>query len=114
MTNQRTPGSDRVLALQQLLDWVDTDTPPSETESWNDGTALSRELVWTCIRHQTLLNAWIDHLSRTPPRHPVRAALWIGVAQILLLDGIAPHAAVHDDQSSQLVHSPSSEILVEL
>ncbi len=109
MTTPRSQASDRVLALQQLLEWVNTGTPPSETESWQEGSALSREMVWTCIRHQTLLDAWIDHVSRTPPRHPVRAALWIGVSQILLLDGIAPHAAVHETiEAAKSLDLPSS------
>jgi len=106
-SNQQSP--DRVIALHHLLEWVDTFTPPSETQAWNEGSSLSRELVWTCIRHQRLLDAWIDHLSRKPPRHPVRAALWLGLAQLLLLDGIAPHAAVHETiEAAKSCSLPSS------
>jgi 16S rRNA (cytosine967-C5)-methyltransferase len=90
------PLPDRDLALALLCAWQESGVPPMETESWEAAPALTRELTLTCIRHLSTLDAWIDHLSRTPPKEPVRMALRIGLAQLFLLDGIAEHAAVHE------------------
>lgn len=60
--------------------------------------ALFRALVGAVLRHRSRLDAVLDGLlDRTPVAElppPIRAALRLGAAQILLFDGIPAHAAV--------------------
>jgi 16S rRNA (cytosine967-C5)-methyltransferase len=88
--------SERVLALRLLRGWVKTGRPPDEDSSWADATPLARELVLTTLRNKRLLDAVIHHLSARAPGADFRPVLWIGLTQLLLLDGIAEHAAVHE------------------
>lgn len=50
----------------------------------------------SCIRHRGALDAWIHKLSSRPPAAEFRPILWLGLAQLFLLDGIAEHAALHE------------------
>lgn len=97
MNGDESPSTtERDAALRMLRDWVDRGVLPEESEHWTHGAPLTRELVWTCLRHKGRLDAWIDHLSNKPPSPTFRPVLWLGFAQIFLLDGIADHAAVHE------------------
>jgi 16S rRNA (cytosine967-C5)-methyltransferase len=89
-------SADRDQALYLLNPWLVRGILPEESENWTSSSALTREMVYSCIRHRGSLDAWIDHLSNQPPSDRVRPLLWIGLCQILLLDGIADHAAVHE------------------
>lgn len=60
---------------------------------------LAREIVSGVVRRQATLNALIGpQVSR--PRHRIEGALWtllqIGVYQLVFLDSVPPHAAVHE------------------
>lgn len=88
--------SERVHALRLLRGWVKTGLPPEEDASWFEATPLTRELVLTSLRNKGLLDAVIHDLSTRPPAAEFRPVLWIGLTQLLLLDGIAEHAAVHE------------------
>ena len=94
MTAQRP--SERVQALRLLRGWVKTGQPPDEEADWFEATPLTRELVLTSLRNKGLLDAVIHHLSSRPPAAEFRPVLWIGLTQLLLLDGVAEHAAVHE------------------
>ena len=94
MTSPRP--SERVHALRLLREWVKTGMPPDEADDWFDATPLARELVLTSLRNKGRLDAVIHHLSSRPPAADFRPVLWIGLTQLLLLDGIAEHAAVHE------------------
>lgn len=85
-----------MLALRLLGRWAKTGQPPDEDPDWFGATPLARELVLTALRNKGLLDAVIHHLSRRPPSAEFRPVLWIGLTQLLLLDGIADHAAVHE------------------
>ncbi|MCC5844800.1 MAG: hypothetical protein JJU05_11160 [Verrucomicrobia bacterium] len=88
--------SERVHALRLLRGWVKTGQPPDEEADWFEATPLTRELVLTSLRNKGLLDAVIHHLSSRPPAAEFRPVLWIGLTQLLLLDGVAEHAAVHE------------------
>lgn len=87
---------ERMLALRLLRQWQQSGQPPEEDAEWNGCSALTRELVLGSLRHLGTLDAVADHLSRRPPDAVLRPPLWIGLLQLLLLDGIADHAAVHE------------------
>jgi len=78
------------------VDWQRTGQPPEESDDWALATPLTRELVLTCLRHKGCLDAWIHKLSSRPPAAEFRPVLWLGLAQLFLLDGIAEHAALHE------------------
>lgn len=73
-----------------------------EERAWRDphDRALLRTLVLETLRHRSrldhLLSGWLDRrpLSALPP--PIRAALRLGAVQLVVLNGIPPHAAVHE------------------
>lgn len=88
--------SERVQALRLLREWVRSGAVPEESADWVEATALTRELVLTTLRNKGLLDGVIHHLSTRPPAAEFRPVLWLGLTQILLLDGIAGHAAVHE------------------
>lgn len=50
----------------------------------------------SCIRHRGSLDAWVEKLSTRPPPAEFRPILWLGLTQLLLLDGISDHAALHE------------------
>ncbi|MEX2605705.1 MAG: transcription antitermination factor NusB [Kiritimatiellia bacterium] len=87
---------ERDQACRLLSDWIRKGSIPHESGDWNHCSALTRELVWTCLRHKGSLDAWVEHLSNRPPSHHLLPFLWIGLSQLLLLDGIPDHAAVHE------------------
>jgi 16S rRNA (cytosine967-C5)-methyltransferase len=87
---------ERVHALRLLRGWQQTGLPPEEDETWEQAVPLTRELVLGCLRHVGALDAVVGHLSRRPPDALVRPVLWTGLMQLLLLDGIADHAAVFE------------------
>lgn len=85
-----------MLALRLLGRWIKTARSPDEDPDWYEATPLTRELVLTSLRNKSLLDAIIHHLSSRPPPLEFRPVLWIGLTQLLFLDGIADHAAVHE------------------
>lgn len=70
--------------------------PPEEDEAWGQATPLTRELVLGCLRHKGRLDAWVGHCASRPPPAEFRPILWLGLLQLLVLDGIAEHAALHE------------------
>jgi 16S rRNA (cytosine967-C5)-methyltransferase len=61
--------------------------------------ALAMALAYGTVQRRATLDHVITRLSRRPPDRldpPVLAALRLGVLQLLLLDGIAEHAAVNE------------------
>jgi 16S rRNA (cytosine967-C5)-methyltransferase len=61
--------------------------------------ALATALAYTTVQRRATLDHILGHLSSRPPERidpGVLAALRLGLAQLLLLDGIADHAAVHE------------------
>ncbi|MGA0367927.1 MAG: RsmB/NOP family class I SAM-dependent RNA methyltransferase [Kiritimatiellia bacterium] len=92
-----SPSSpERDQAARLLKDWSLKGSLPYDSGDWQNCSGLTREMIWTCLRHKGALDAWIDHLSRKRPTPELIPFLWIGLCQILLLDGIAEHAAVHE------------------
>ncbi len=70
--------------------------------------ALAMNLVYGTVQRRRTLDYLIDALSSRPVERldpPVRAALELGMFQLVLLDGIAPHAAVNE--SVELVKAAS-------
>lgn len=91
-----TPTS-RDHAIELLAQWHKTEQFPNrQWENRSEIDPLTRELVWGVIRRQSRLNAWIQKLSKQQPAPILLPALWIGLYQILELDGIADHAAVNE------------------
>lgn len=61
--------------------------------------ALAMALAYATVQRCATLDHVISRLSRRPPERldpPVLASLRLGLAQLLLLDGIAEHAAVNE------------------
>ncbi|MCC5849241.1 MAG: hypothetical protein JJU29_14230 [Verrucomicrobia bacterium] len=103
--------SERVHALILLRQWVKQQLPPEEDASWGQATPLTRELVIGSLRHKGMLDAIIDHLSARPPSEDFRPVLWIGLLQILVLDGIATHAAVFETlEAAQKLKIPKAQV----
>lgn len=88
--------TDRDLAFRILSRLARHPGRPEEFAEWTHATPLVRELVLTTIRHRGLLHAWTDRLCLTPPSKRVRPLIELGFTQLLLLDGVPPHAAVHE------------------
>ncbi|WFB36508.1 16S rRNA (cytosine(967)-C(5))-methyltransferase RsmB [Kiritimatiellota bacterium B12222] len=87
---------ERDQAAELLKNWLLKGSLPYESGEWNFCSGLTREMVWSCLRHNGALDAWIEHLSKRPPSPALIPFLWIGLCQLLLLDGIPDHAAVHE------------------
>lgn len=88
--------TDRDLAFRLLSRLARHPGRPEDFPEWTRASSLVRELVLTTIRHQGALRAWTDYLSQKPPSKRVRPLVELGLTQLLLLDGVAPHAAVHE------------------
>jgi 16S rRNA (cytosine967-C5)-methyltransferase len=61
--------------------------------------ALAMTLAYGTVQRRATLDHVITELAGRPPRQldpPILAALRLGLMQLLLLDGIAEHAAVHE------------------
>jgi 16S rRNA (cytosine967-C5)-methyltransferase len=56
--------------------------------------ALAKQLVFGTVQRKGTLDWVVDNLVEQRVEPAVRAALWLGLYQLLFLDGIAPHAAV--------------------
>lgn len=100
MSSSPLASPERDQACTLLKDWIQKGSLPYESGEWQHCSGLTREMVWTCIRHKGALDAWIDHLSTKAPSQNLIPFLWIGLCQLLLLDGIPDHAAVHETLES--------------
>jgi 16S rRNA (cytosine967-C5)-methyltransferase len=61
--------------------------------------SFAMALAYATVQRRATLDHVIARLANRPPRKldpPVLAALRLGLAQLLLLDGVAEHAAVHE------------------
>ncbi|MDF3130648.1 RsmB/NOP family class I SAM-dependent RNA methyltransferase [Kiritimatiellaeota bacterium B1221] len=87
---------ERDQAIRLLKDWILKGSLPTDSGDWQNCSSLTREIVWTCMRHRGSLDAWINHLSHKRPSQIMIPSLWVGLCQILLLDGVPEHAAVHE------------------
>lgn len=98
MTSLPSPtfSPERDQAIHLLKDWLLKGSLPSESGDWQQCSALTREMVWTCMRQKGSLDAWIDKLSFKRPAPILIPVLWVGLCQILFLDGVPEHAAVHE------------------
>lgn len=96
--NSPTPSTspERDQAIRLLKDWLLKGSIPSESGDWQSCSGLTREIVWSCLRHKGALDAWVDHLSNKRPADNFIPTLWVGLCQLLLLDGVPEHAAVHE------------------
>jgi len=93
-----------------LVQWVRKEAIPQESPDWQTCSGLARELVWTCLRHKGILEGWTDHLSHSPPGKRIRPFMWLGLAQIFLMDGIPEHAAVHETiETAKRLKIPSGQ-----
>ncbi len=90
------PSPERDQAISLLKDWILKGSLPSDSGDWQNCSSLTREIVFTCMRHRGSLDAWIDQLSHKRPSQIMIPSLWVGLCQILLLDGVPEHAAVHE------------------
>jgi 16S rRNA (cytosine967-C5)-methyltransferase len=108
-------GAARGAALRLLLDLEESAVPATGRMEQTEGSlsesadrAFFRTLVLETLRHRArldhLLNGWLDRrpLSALPP--PIRNALRLGAVQLLVLDGIPPHAAVHETVELAAAH----------
>ena len=100
MTTTISHSPERDQACELLKDWIQKGSLPYESDEWQHCSGLTREMVWTCIRHKGALDALIDHLCTKAPSQNLIPFLWVGLCQILLLDGIPDHAAVHETLES--------------
>lgn len=92
-----SPSSpERDQACRLLKDWIKKGSLPTESGDWQHCSGLTREMVWSCIRHKGLLDACLVQLSHREPSPDLLPFLWVGICQLLLLDGIPDHAAVHE------------------
>jgi len=99
--NSSPPSSpERDQASTLLNDWNQTGSLPYESDEWQHCSGLTREMVWTCIRHKGALDALINHLCTKYPSQNLIPFLWVGFCQVLWLDGIPDHAAVHETLES--------------
>lgn len=65
----------------------------------SEDEALLRELVYGCTRQKRLLDHNLDSLCQTPFQKlpvEVKISLRLGLYQLLFLDRVPPHAAVHE------------------
>lgn len=89
--------TERDVALESLNAWASKGIYPDRMwETRDDVTAFVRELVWGCIRQKGRLDGWIDHLTQREPPPRLRPVLWLGLYQLLEMDHVAEHAAVHE------------------
>jgi 16S rRNA (cytosine967-C5)-methyltransferase len=73
--------------------------------------ALAMALTYTTVQRRATLDHVLARLSDRPPERldpGVLAALRLGLAQLLLLDGIADHAAVHESVELAKRDAPSA------
>jgi len=94
-SSQKINSTERPLAVHLLREWLTTGAVPSENRKWDRASPLCREIVLSSIRHRSAMEAWIGKLARNPPSEKLLPYLFTGLCQILLLDGVAEHAAVH-------------------
>jgi len=77
--------------------------------------ALAMTLAYGTVQRRATLDHVAARLSRRPPAEldpPLRLALELGLYQLLLLDGIAEHAAVHESVELAKRHAPAGAGLV--
>ncbi len=77
--------------------------------------ALAMALAYGTVQRRATLDHVIAQLSSRPPRKldaPVLAALRLGLTQLLFLDGIADHAAVHESVELAKRDAPGAAGLV--
>src|ERR671928_582012 len=55
--------------------------------------ALAKQLAFGTIQRKGTLDWVVDRLATGKLEPAVRAALWLGLYQLLFLDGVPPHAA---------------------
>ena len=90
-------SNSRAAAAGILLRWFRTaDFPNRLLDEVAEDRAFVMELVYGSVKWTRALE-WIGgRLARRPPRPEVRAVLDVGLYQVLWLDSVAPHAAVHE------------------
>jgi 16S rRNA (cytosine967-C5)-methyltransferase len=106
-----TPPNDRLPALRLLTRWMKDGDFPDRAPEMEEGSALTRELIWGCVRNRRAVDAWIDHLCDRPPNEGPRPVLWLGFYQLFFLEGIADHAAVHESlEAARALRLPQAHI----
>lgn len=113
MNPETSPVSspERDQSCRLLMDWHLKGSLPYESGDWQNCSALTREIVWSCLRHKGSLDAWIGKLSHKRPAENMVPVLWVGLCQILLLDGVPAHAAVHETlEAAKRTGVPSARI----
>ena len=100
----------RARALQ-VLQAVEAGTAFAEHLLGPDDPPFVRELVLGVLRRRATLDAVYGAYGRRPVDEldpPVRAAIRLGLYQLLFLDGIPPHAAVSETVGAVKLHSQRS------
>ena len=71
-----------------------------------------RQIVGTELRRRGTLRALVKNLTRRPPKPELATMLHIGLAQILFLDRVPPHAAVSEtvDAVRRMIGPPKATI----
>ena len=70
---------------------------------------LVTELFYGCLRQKLALDFVISRAANHPPRQPVAVMLHLGLYQLLFLDKIPAHAAVHETVELAKRHASVSE-----
>ena len=87
----------RAVAAGILLRWFRTaEFPDRLLDGAAEDRAFVMELVYGAVKWTRALGWFAGRLASRAPRPELRALLDIGLYQILLLDSVAPHAAVNE------------------
>ncbi len=106
MNNSRTEA---VFIISRWL--VSRDFPDRMIESETDHAFIT-DMVYTTIRNYAALEWVLQQLLKKTPGGETLAALLLGSAQILLMDDVADHAAVHETVDAAKLRSGKSTALV--
>ena len=87
----------RIDALKILRDWMDTEEFPDRKMAgippFRRGFVM--DLVYTTLRHVRALDFATSPFIRSEPQAHATPAIWIGACQLLKMDDVAEHAAIH-------------------
>ncbi len=96
---RRVPGSasSRAVAADIVREWLDTGRFPDRMiEDVEQDRAFVMEMVYGVVRWLRLLDWFMGQLTDRAPDRLVRPPLLIGLYQLLKMDDVPDHAAVHE------------------
>lgn len=101
------PGIDsRRQAIFVLARWLATRDFPDRLLPAGPDHGFVMDLVYTTVRQWRLLEWALSRFLRRPPAVETRAALLLGACQLLTLEGIAEHAALHATVEASKIGAP--------